>query len=401
MAISTDKENLKRHVEEICQRSPRYPGTEGEAKTREYIAAEGEKAGLQVEVEQFQYLHHWPKSSSLEITAPVESKLDNLPLCYAGSGTAEGDVIYAGPGTQEEFELLSQQGIVIKDKIVLASTTLTFIPCTLAQQYGASGVVIISDAPDNLIRAGNATLNLKAGLIPAVAVSPSVGQRLLTLMTTGRLRLRVTYDGEFSNKTSANVIMTVPGVTFPDEQVILVAHYDSHNLGKHANDNAVGCAGIMELICIFNQLKPARTVKAIFTSVEELGLWGACAYADRHAGELPNMKGVIAFDSIGNPFDSVFQLMTTAEIGPFASEIVKELGYDDAKCAVELRPGGDHAPFQNKGVPCLWLAGGTLTIFYHTSKDDPELLSYDRLKLFSDINGEIARRLATDKSLPF
>lgn len=63
--------------------------------------------------------------------------------------------------------------------------------------------------------------------------------------------------------------------------------------------------------------------------------------------------------------------------------------------------GGDHAPFQEKGVPCVWLAGGILTIFYHTSKDDPELLSYDRLKLFSDIDGEIAYRIATDKSLPF
>ena len=104
MQISTNKDNIKHHVEEICSRSPRYAGTEGEAKTREYIIAEGEKLGIRIDLEEFEYLHYWPTSSKLETLAPIENVLDNLPLCYAGSGVAEGEAVYAGSGTKEEFE---------------------------------------------------------------------------------------------------------------------------------------------------------------------------------------------------------------------------------------------------------------------------------------------------------
>ena len=92
MSISISKKNIKRYVEEICSCPPRYGGTDGEVRSREYIVAEGNKLGVSVKLEEFEYLHYWPISSKLETLAPVESTLDNLPLYCAGSGAVEGEV---------------------------------------------------------------------------------------------------------------------------------------------------------------------------------------------------------------------------------------------------------------------------------------------------------------------
>ena len=403
MQISTNKDNIKHHVEEICSRSPRYAGTEGEAKTREYIIAEGEKLGISVDLEEFEYLHYWPTSSKLETLAPTENALDNLPLCYAGSGVAEGEAVYAGSGTQEEFALLDKEGVDIKGKIVLVSSGFPHFAYPIAQQYGVSGLVVLTDAPGNLCRAGTATTDYEAGKIPAVLVSTPVGQRLLLSMSTGRLKLRVTLDGEFSKKTASNIVMTIPGATIPDEQVVLTSHYDSHNLGGHAWDNASGCAAVLELARVFSQLKPVRTIKAIFFGVEELGeCWGSFSYVEKHENEILNIRAIVTFDGLGNPYDSQFQLWSTEEIRNFASGIARELGHDVKEFNLGVKPGpiSDCLPFQNRGVPAIWLIGEK-TIFFHTAGDNPETLDYDKLKLLADIDGEIAYRIATQEQLPY
>ena len=91
--------------------------------------------------------------------------------------------------------------------------------------------------------------------------------------------------------------------------------------------------------------------------------------------------------------------MATKEIRPFALNIVKKLGYD-IKCDTEPTPVCDHFPFQVRGAtPVVWLMGN-LSIFYHTAKDDPETIDYDKLKSLLDIEGQIAYELANQKQLP-
>lgn len=401
MNISVNKDNIKCCVVGICSHSPRYAGTEGESKTRDYIVSETKKLGISIELEEFEYLHYWPKFSRLETLSPIKSTLENLPLNYAGNGIAEGEVVYAGFGTLEEFELLRKQGVNISGKIVLANAVFPFLTYPLAQQYGASGLVILTDAPGTLCRTGTATTDRKAGKIPSVLVPVSVGQKLLTFMSTNKLKLRIELEGEFSKKVSSNIVMTVPGTTIPDEQIIITAHYDSHNLGKHAWDNATGCAAVLELARIFAILKPRRTIKAIIFGVEEIGLcWGSFSYVDRHAKEISHIKAVLPFDGLGSPFDLKFELMATENIRAFTLNIIKELGYE-VTYGAEPAPLSDHVAFQLKGVPAVWFWGGNLSIFYHTAKDDPETLDYGKLKSVVDIAGEIVYKIANQKQLPF
>jgi hypothetical protein len=398
-----NKEKLKNYVEEICSRSPRYAGTKGEAETQQYINREGEEFGIIVGQEQFDYLHYWPKSSKLEVCAPCEEVLDHLQLFSAGNGVAEGESVYAGAGRQEDLETLHREGVQIKGKIVMASTGFPHFTYPLAEKYGAAGYVVLTDAPSNLCRAGTATANFQSGKIPGVLVPASVGQRLLMLMSTGRLKLRVTSQGNFTNKESANIIMTIPGSIWPAEEIVLVTHYDSHNLGKHAWDNASGCAAVLELTRCFSQTTPARTIKSIFFGVEELGpCWGSSSYAGRHRSEISSIKSVVTFDGMGCPYDYRFQLRTTKEARSFVLAVMSELGHHFTEHELGARPGpiADYEPFKAQGVPVIWV-NGEKPIYFHTAKDDPETLDYDRLKILTDINMEIIYRLANVPSFPF
>ena len=402
MSISVSKKNVEYHVESVCSLSPRYAGTEGEVKTRGYIVSEGKKLGISVELEEFEYLHYSSKFSKLETLTPVEEDLCNLPLFYAGNGVAEGEVVHVGSGAREEFELLGKLGVDIEGKIVLASNTRPFLVYPVAQQYGASGLVILTDAPDNLCRGGTATVNREPGEIPAVLVPVAVEKKLLALMSTGRLRLRVTSEGAFSRKTSSNIIMTMPGATIPGEQVILAAHYDSLDLGEHACDNATGCAALLELARIFSELKADRTIRIIFFGVEELGTcWGSFSYVDKHASELSSIRAVVICDGMGLPYDFKFDLMaSTKEIRAYVANIVQELGHNIKGDVDPLLAFSDNLHFQMKGVPAVWLKGNQ-GIFHHTAGDDQETLDHDKLKWLADIDGEIIYRIATQKRLPF
>jgi hypothetical protein len=350
-----NKEKLRNHIEEICSRSPRYAGTKGEDETIRYIIGEGSRFGINVLQEQFDYLHYRPRSSRLEVYAPFEEVLDHLPLCYAGNGVAVGDVVYAGAGGQEDLETLHREGVQIEGKIVMASNGFPHFTYPVAEKYGAAGYIVLTDAPG------------------------------------------------FSNKASVNIIMTIPGSTWPAEEIVLVTHYDSHNLGKHAWDNASGCASVLELTRCFSQARPARTIKSIFFGVEELGLcWGSSSYVKRHTSEMSFIKAVVTFDGMGCPYDHQFQLRTTKEARPFAIAVMNELGHHFTDRELGARPGpiADYEPFKAQGVPVIWV-NGEKPIYFHTAGDDPETLDYDRLKILTDINREIIYRLATSPTFPF
>ena len=92
--------------------------------------------------------------------------------------------------------------------------------------------------------------------------------------------------------------------------------------------------------------------------------------------------------------------MATEDIRSFAFNVAKEAGYD-VKCEIDPLPLSDHVPFQAHGVPTAWLWGGALSMFYHTAKDDPETLDYDKCKQLADVNGELVYKIATEEVLPF
>ncbi|MBE0639659.1 MAG: M28 family peptidase [Bacteroidales bacterium] len=103
---------------------------------------------------------------------------------------------------------------------------------------------------------------------------------------------------------SDNVIATFPGTKYPDEYVVLGAHYDSYagavsNPAPGADDNASGTAGILEIARILSLYDFDRTIIFCAFSGEEYGLYGSKAYAKRCSQQGMNILGYFNMDMNG------------------------------------------------------------------------------------------------------
>jgi len=158
---------------------------------------------------------------------------------------------------------------------------------------------------------------------------------------------------------SDNVIATLTGTKYPDEYVVLGAHYDSYAGGSAepgADDNATGTAGILEAARILSQYQFDRSIIFATWSGEEYGLYGSEAWASEAAGNGMNILGYFNIDMAGylQPGDVIH----TDIIGPASANELKQF-YKDV-CAIYLPDfqifngalsGGDsdHTSFNNAG----------------------------------------------------
>lgn len=102
-----------------------------------------------------------------------------------------------------------------------------------------------------------------------------------------------------------NKIVTIPGHG-PNaaEIVLMTAHMDSTSPQRATNapgaeDNASGIAALMEAARLFRYYKFDRTIKLIFFTGEEQGLWGSEEYVADHADEMDDIVGVVNLDMFG------------------------------------------------------------------------------------------------------
>ena len=67
-----------------------------------------------------------------------------------------------------------------------------------------------------------------------------------------------------------------------------------------ASDTAAGTACAMEVIHALSLSPPELTTDLVIFSAEEIGLYGACDYADTRAAQLENTRLGIYFDGQGD-----------------------------------------------------------------------------------------------------
>jgi acetyl esterase/lipase len=129
----------------------------------------------------------------------------------------------------------------------------------------------------------------------SVALAAEHYNRIVRLLNQ---KVPVTVDFDVQNRSydqtldSFNVIAEIPGVSKPDEIVMLGAHLDSWTGGTGTTDNAAGCSVMLEAVRILKalDLKPARTVRLALWTGEEQGLLGSHAYVAKHFGDRFTMQ---------------------------------------------------------------------------------------------------------------
>jgi putative CocE/NonD family hydrolase len=450
---------------------PHRSGTEGAAAVARYLETTLRDAGLEVEVEEYQAFLSAPKRVSVDILSPTAEalslwepadprdpdsfhpELEPAWIAFSGSGSVEGDVVYAGYGLPLDYE-----GVDARGKIVLVryGKSHRAVKVATAQERGARAILIYSDPEDDgaskgpvwpegpyrdvdHVQRGNAKLSwfwhgdaLTPGVaatgdaprldpanaptlprIPAVPLSAREAARILESVPRG-VRLRVDVAMEDGLRPVRNVIATLRGRATPDRWVLLGTHHDAWTFG--GIDPGSATAALLEVAYALGSMAregktPDRSIVFCFWDAEEYGLVGSTEFAEKRLAEL--REKAVAYINSDMYNGDRFAAGGTPSLRDFVRGLAADIpGIEPPEDLEALGSGADFVPFQDfVGLPTLSLEllfrGGWSFGAYHSNYDDRYWMmrhgdvEFRRGALLARILGTAAVRLAEAPVLPY
>ncbi|WP_116771815.1 M20/M25/M40 family metallo-hydrolase [Maribacter litoralis] len=186
-----------------------------------------------------------------------------------------------------------------------------------------------------------------------------------------------------------NTIATIPGTEFPDEYVILSAHFDSWDGGTGATDNGTGTITMLEAARILKKVypNPKRTILVGHWGSEEQGLNGSSSFVEDHP-EI--VDGVQALFNQDNGTGRVVRLSGQGFLHAYDYlgrwlEAVPETYKNEIETTFPGSPGrggSDYASFVAAGAPAFSLSSLSWDYWnytWHTNLD-----TYDKI-VFDDV----------------
>ncbi len=195
----------------------------------------------------------------------------------------------------------------------------------------------------------------------------------------------------FTVKHGSNVIGLVRGSRFPEQFIVLSAHYD--HLGvkgtrvfNGADDNASGTAALLAYGDIIANKPLKYSVIFLFTDGEEVNLLGSKAFLRQQKQMLPQIRLNINIDMIGGSKNTsklhfienrLEKILTESSVNhikqfPSGSAIKLKRGFKDglykSKNRISWRNASDHGSFNKKHIPFIYFGVGMHTN-YHTTHD--------------------------------
>lgn len=212
-----------------------------------------------------------------------------------------------------------------------------------------------------------------------------------------KVRLMVNQQKDFTRVQ--NVVATLEGSTYPDEWIIMGAHYDAWVHG--ASDPNSGTAMLLCLAEALGELaqqgyRPQRTIKIAHWDAEEHGIIGSVEWVEQFKEEL-DAKAIAYFNADGACSGLTFGAASAPSLKGLLVEATKVVPYTDQDITVyehwisrledkskgprigNLGGGSDHLGFYaHLGIPSLG-AGTRGPTLYHSAYDD-----FNWYKTFAD-----------------
>jgi hypothetical protein len=193
-------------------------------------------------------------------------------------------------------------------------------------------------------------------------------------------------DGRFNQDgRSCNVVAEQRGSG--DDLVIVGAHLDARNASFNdalpspgAEDNASGCAGVLEVARVLASRRPQASIEYRCYGLEERGLFGSRAHADGLATPA-RVRGVLNLDMIA--FDGDGRLDASIETQTAGRALLDHLAPLAARYTLLEAEFGvqtccsDHMPYLGRSIPAVLLIANDWDAYpqYHTSNDTSDRLS--------------------------
>lgn len=342
-------------LESLTAIGNRMAGQRGEMHGAAYIAETFSDLGFrEIETTEFPIDGWWRESSSLEIvtdrTRRYEGSHELIALPGSPRGTVSGEIVDVGTGTPEGFAETDVTGAIALVSSKTPEEYGRWVHRTekyrLAVDHGASGFLFSNQRPGSLPLTGSIGWSGPAE-IPAVGVSRELGQRLRRTLPGDSPSGTLAVDARTARSTSQNVEAVIGPDT--DEEILLTAHVDAHDIADGATDNGVGCALVTEVGRLLGRHADLETtLRLVVFGSEEIGLLGASHWAETH--DLSTVKCLVNIDGNGLWEDvSVYTHAFDAIADAFES--VPEPLQTDMNIEPEYLPHSDHWPFVQRGVP--------------------------------------------------
>jgi Zn-dependent M28 family amino/carboxypeptidase len=392
-------------VTELSRIDSRLGGSDGEREAASVVARALEASGVRdVSLDSFP-TQVWTRGTSrLELIDP-ERTFDCIALPYSPAGEVEGDLVDVGHGTPREIRDADVSG-----RVAVASTTTPsgrFIhrmeKYGCAVDEGAVGFVFVNHIPGQLPPTGSLRFDREAE-IPAVGVSRETGAWLTDASPPGSARLSVEATTEAGQ--SQNVVGTLGPRRASDgsgdgggdgdghtDDLLLVAHYDAHDIGEGALDNACGVAVVVAACRILSELDLARPIRVAAVGCEETGLVGA-----EHLASTLDPAAVVNVDGAGR-FRDLVAMTHTSEATQAVTERVAEATGNPIRVKSKPHPFSDQWPFVRTGVPALQLhsdSGERGRGWGHTAADTRDKVDPRTLREHAMLTALLVRELAAD-----
>lgn len=213
-----------------------------------------------------------------------------------------------------------------------------------------------------------------------------------------------------------NLEVEIRGTIYPDEIVVIGAHYDSMEDTPGANDNASGVAALLALARAFAGSRPERTLRFVaFVNEEPPFFWtrnmGSLVYARQCRARNERIIAMLSLETLGyysdEPGSQRYPIPLLGRIYPTTGNFVGFIGNIGSRSLVRtavksfrraaLCPAeaaflpvwitgigwSDHWAFWRQGYPAIMVTDTALFRYrwYHTLDDTPDKLNYDRLTL--------------------
>ena len=411
--------DLLRHITVLASDNyeGRLPGTRGERRTTDYIAAQFRARGLEPAgdngtwLQRFSLVARKPDRATSRWTAAGRAvAIAPAHLVLIGREgsmrVADAPVIFAGHGARlldrgiDQLAGADVRGAVVL--ILLEGPEIEGFPSPgdrmlAVSEAGAAAVIAIvgSDVPWDIVAAAVRIGTTKDpstptprlyGIMPMAAaqrlaaaagadmarlLNDQPGSSFRAVALNARASLDVTTS--VTRRDTNNVIGRLRGSRATGESLLLLAHWDhlgrcrpegeADRICNGAVDNASGVASLIEIAGrLSRQPRPPRDMLFMATAAEEMGLLGATYFAEHPIVPLPSIVAALNMDTVAiHPVGEPVAVMGRGRpaLDRLVDATIVDMGRridadDEAAALVERQDGWALA---RRGVPAIMVGG--------------------------------------------
>ena len=374
MKMDLLRENIEKHLHEICLFPSRHAGSPGAAATADYMERTFRGCGYTEVAREPFAVTGWRFGSMVfcDLDNGCQAVPGALPCFFSRSADVTDVPLWLAEPELRELEKTDVEGRLciveffseagdIRGRNEIAEDL---------DRLGAAAAVFISDPVYHTARAASSKIQRSPNLKKlGTAVVAEEGAYYLACRRTHRFRLFL--DADTFPHQAHNVVAVRPGTGA--KRAIFGAHLDAAPLSPGASDNASGVACVLETARLLKDRMPEWTFEFAAFDAEEYCIngdlpGGSSAYIAAHKDR--NWNFFMNFDSVGVFFGKEF-----VHVG--RPELLME--FDSIYPKAPFKNGGDDRAFDSIGVPSLWFNTHEKFMDFHTPADSLETLDLQRI----------------------